>query len=223
LPGQNRRHQVRAVLLVHRERLIVAVRAVLDGVDAGANRGLDAPLAVRVRRDFHAEQMRGLDNRAHLLVGELLRIARVADRQHAAGCRELDQVGAVLVLITHGFPRFVRAVDDPVLPGGRLPQVRPQAALVAMPARNADDRARRPHARARHDAVLDRALQRDVRAAVGAHVANRRESRLERPPRVHRRSHRIIERRHRRGANDRVALTLAGDVRMRVDQAGHDG
>ena len=66
-------------------------------------------------------------------------------------------------------------------------------------------------------------LQRDVRAAVRADVADRGEPGLERAPRVDRRPHGGIDRAQRHRADDRVRGAFAGDVRVGVDQARHHG
>ena len=53
--------------------------AVLDRIDAGARRRLDAARAMGVGGDPEAERMGGGDDRAHLLVGEMrLEAARPA-------------------------------------------------------------------------------------------------------------------------------------------------
>ena len=101
-------------------RLVVEIRAVLDRIDAGADRRFDAR-ACRARAPRPSCRAGAPSRRSHFISAsrELLRRARVADRQHAARRRELDQVGAVLVLIPHRLRRFLRAVDDAVHPGGR--------------------------------------------------------------------------------------------------------
>ena len=55
-------------------------------------------------------------------------------------------------------------------------------------------------------------FKRDVRAALGADVPDRREPGLERPPRVDRRPHGVVERRLGDRSDDRVAGAFAGDV-----------
>ena len=151
-----------------------------DRVHAGADRGVDARFAVRVRGDLHAQEVRRFDDRPHFFVRELLRVAGVADRKHAAGRGDLDQIGAVLVLVPDGLSRLVGAIDDAVHPGRRDPEVGPQSALIAMAAGDAEHRAGRPDTRARDEPAFDRALQGDVGAAVGADVPNRREPGLDR-------------------------------------------
>ena len=68
---------------------------------------LHALLAVRVRGDREAVVVRGVDDGADLLDGELRRIAALGVAQHAAGGGDLDQVGAVLVALPDGLARLV--------------------------------------------------------------------------------------------------------------------
>jgi len=56
-----------------------------------------------------------------------------------------------------------------------------QPTLIAVAARDAQPHARRPDARAGHDALLDRLFQADVRATAGADIADGGEAGLRRP------------------------------------------
>ena len=92
--GHQGRHQD-AVRPLHRlDRRRVGEGAVLDRIDAGAGRRLDAARAMGVGGDLEAERMGGGDDRPHLLVGEMRLEAAPLLRQHAAGGGELDDVGA---------------------------------------------------------------------------------------------------------------------------------
>ena len=71
-------------------------------------------VAVRVGGDLEAEHVRLVDDRLHLFVGQLLRAARVALREDAAGRADLDHLGAVLVQLRTSWRAFVGAVVDPV-------------------------------------------------------------------------------------------------------------
>ena len=114
LAGRDRRHVPGAVLFHQREDLVVHVGAVLDRRHAAFDRATDAFLAVRVRRDFVAVILRGLDHCLHLVDGELRRIPALRIAQHAARRGDLDDVRAFLVALAHGLPRIVDAVDDTV-------------------------------------------------------------------------------------------------------------
>src|SRR4051794_34794789 len=67
--------------------------AVLDRINAGADRGGDSGVGMGVGGDLEAEAMGGVADRLHLGVGEGLAEALVALAQDAAGGVELDDVG----------------------------------------------------------------------------------------------------------------------------------
>ena len=177
---------------------------------------------MRVRCHLHSQQVRGLDDADHLVVAELLKIAGVADREHATGGGELDQIRAVLVLVADGLRGFLRRVDDAVLPGGVVAEVRAQATLIAMPTGDAQRVSRCPDARPRDHAFVNRTFERHVRAALGANVPDGREACLERSLRVGRRTHCIVDRVERHCFDDGVLGAFARDVRVRIDEARHD-
>jgi hypothetical protein len=78
----------------------------------GRDRREDPFRAVRVRGDLDQVAVRFLDDRAQLVVGELLRADLLLERQHACGGDALDHLGAVLDLLAHRAPAFVGSVDD---------------------------------------------------------------------------------------------------------------
>ena len=84
----------------------------LDGVDAGADGGLDAGRAVGVGGDLHARHVRLVGDGLHLLVGQLLWPGLVAAREDAAGRADLDHLRAVLALAAHLLRPLLGAVDD---------------------------------------------------------------------------------------------------------------
>ena len=127
--------------------------AVLDRIDPGARRGLDAARAMGVGGDLEAERMGGVDDRLHLGVGEMLAEAARLLREDAAGGGDLDEVGA-----------GARGLADPrraLLGAGagiagaeRLDHLGAEAGDVAMAADDRDGRAGGEDPRARDDALL---------------------------------------------------------------------
>ena len=107
--GEDGRHEIGAGAAEEAQRFRVEVGAVLDGIDAGAQRGVDAAGAVRVRGDLAAHGVGGLDDGAHFLVAELLLDAGGGVGEHAAGGGDLDDVGAGLDLAAHGAAAVVGA------------------------------------------------------------------------------------------------------------------
>ncbi len=167
--GGDRRHVVRALLLHHPHGLVVHERAMLDRVHAGAHRALDALGAVRMRGDLHVVVVRRGDDGRQLLVGELRGGARLRDRQHAAGRRDLDRVRAVLVALAHRLAAAVGAVADGVQARVLAVQERtPGVAGIRMSAAGPDRAAGGEDARAPHLALLDRAPERDRHAELVA-------------------------------------------------------
>src|SRR5260370_30566484 len=71
----------------------------LDAIDARAQRGLDAPGADRVNRDFPAVPVGLVHRRPELLVREVLAPGVVPGRHDATGGGQLDPVGPVLYLL----------------------------------------------------------------------------------------------------------------------------
>ena len=66
----------------------------LDGVDPGADRGLDAVGAMRVGGDLQAPLVRLVGDRAKLVFGQLLLAGLGVAREDPAGGADLDHLGA---------------------------------------------------------------------------------------------------------------------------------
>jgi hypothetical protein len=87
----------------------------LDGVDAGADRGLDAVGAMGVGGDPQAPLMRLVGDRAQLALGQLLLARLGVAREDAAGGADLDHLGAELALAPDLVAKLVGAVGDALL------------------------------------------------------------------------------------------------------------
>jgi hypothetical protein len=85
---------------------------VLDGVAARPEEGVDAVGPMRMGGDTAAHHVRRLDDGPELRVRELLPEAGARVRQHAAGGRDLDQVGAHPNLLAHRAAAVVGARAD---------------------------------------------------------------------------------------------------------------
>ena len=81
-------------LASRRDGVAVDVGAVLDGIAAGVQEGVDAVDAVGVGGDLAAHGVRGLHDGGEFVVGELLAEACGRVGEHAAGGGDLDDVGA---------------------------------------------------------------------------------------------------------------------------------
>jgi hypothetical protein len=117
--------------------------------------------------------VRLVDDRLHLVIGELLGADRVAVREDPAGGADLDDLGAIFVEPADLGPSLLGAVDDVDLlavVGGR------KLALVAMAAGGADRIAGGDDPRPLDPAAVDRLAEADVLEAVGADVADRGEA-----------------------------------------------
>ena len=118
-PGHQRRHEIGAVLLHHPHGLVIEKRPVFDRVDAGADRDLRPFGAVRVCGRPLVQPVRFIDEGIHFGLRELRRIDLVGEREHTAGCADLDDVGAVFHLEAHRIAELIRpacdAVGDPGL------------------------------------------------------------------------------------------------------------
>src|SRR5690606_10195731 len=98
-PGGHRRGQLGGELV-----------AVLDAVEPERHRPLDDGRRAGVRGDLAAPVVRGLDDRGHLLVGQLWGVDRLVLARDAAGDADLDEVGARAQLLTGGAAEAVRPV-----------------------------------------------------------------------------------------------------------------
>ncbi len=165
------------------QRCFVGEAGVLDTVDAGVDRILDADRAVSVRGDFLAARMGSLHDRAELVDRQFRRAGFGADRQHGAGCDRLDEVGAMIEQVRRFRRRLLgRRRDTEAHVGGSCSfGTTPLRFAAALGDRKIGTG--NPHARSRHVAAVDRVAQRDVgQAAIGADVAHARETRIERHP-----------------------------------------
>src|SRR5581483_3118219 len=118
LAGDGGGHEPGAVLLHQLHVWLVHEGAVLDRVDAADHGAADRLGAVGVGGDGEAVVVRGGDHRLDLLLGHLRVVGRAGFVEHAAGRHDLDQVGAVLVVLAHRLPGVRRAVDDALLRAG---------------------------------------------------------------------------------------------------------
>jgi len=96
---------------------------VLDGIDAGHERDLDAVRTVRVHRDFLAVQPGGLDDRARFVVEHLLAETRTHLAVDPAGRGDLDHVHATAHLDPHGTATGLHAVTQVVVRVQHLAEV----------------------------------------------------------------------------------------------------
>ena len=212
------------MLVHHLHGLVIEERAVLNRVDAGANRDLRPFGAVCVRGGAPAEPMRLVDQRVHLRLRELRRPHIVGQRQDAAGRAHLDDVGAVLHLKADRVAELIRAAGDAV----GDPRLRPEPlkripGVVAMAAARAKRVNRDEHARTERHAARDRIAQADVDVVGRPDVAHRREAGEQRPPcelggAKGRFGNRAPQPRDR--VRIPVVRRFVGDMGVRVDEAG---
>ena len=80
----------------------------LDRIDAGVGRGMDAAGAMGMGRDLEVHGMRHVADGLHLLVGEMLLEAHRAGIEHAAGGHELDDVDAGRGELAHDLLALLR-------------------------------------------------------------------------------------------------------------------
>ncbi|OIQ63318.1 hypothetical protein GALL_551410 [mine drainage metagenome] len=193
----------------------------LDGVDPGQDRGLDARGAVGVGGDLHAGGVGLINDGLDLIEGQLLGAGGVAVAEHTAGGADLDDLGAVFVQLADHLAALVGAVDHrrPLLVHrGR------EEGGVTMAAGRADGVGRRNDARPLDIAGVDRLLQADVVVVVGADIADGGEAGLQGAPGGAHRDIGAVIAVEGHGLDDRIAaVELAGDVVVGVDQAGQDG
>lgn len=109
--------QPRAVLHHLIDRVVVDEESVLDAVDTRCNCVAHRLGAVRVRRDLQAAPVCLVDYRAQLLIGIVLGACRSGHRHHAAGDTHLDELGAVLDLVSDGLANLVDTVGDAFFDG----------------------------------------------------------------------------------------------------------
>ena len=200
-----RRDEIDAALLEERDRFVVEHRAVLDRIDAGAQRVLDALRADRVGGDAQSVPMRFVDRGGKLVGGEL-RVARHgALGHHAAGRDQLDAIGAGPHLLAHRLARVPRRIDGA-----------PDRPAVA--AGHAQHRAGGAHPRTRNPSFLDRIAHVGRDCVRAADVANRRDAGLDRLARVLDGAQHSLIRRRRLDHAHHVRLAAAFEMGVRVDE-----
>ena len=196
----------------------------LDRIDSGDQRVLDARPGHGVRGHFVPQAMRFIDDRFHLLGVERRdrrQRAVLGDEVRAVGV-DLDPVRAVCDLLANRFARFIDPVDD--LHAHRIDD----AGRVTARAVAAGDRhgARGDHhARPVDDAVGDGVLDVDVgvHRPLGLEIAHRREAIVQRDLHCLAGAQRAVRQRF---LEKLCVVILGGDVALqqrvdvRVDQAG---
>ena len=84
----------------------------LDRIDAGGERGINAGSTVRVCADAAAEPVRRLDNRPDLVADELLVDAGAQVGEHAASSYEFDGVRPLRHLSSYGSAAGIDTIAD---------------------------------------------------------------------------------------------------------------
>ena len=95
-----------------RDRLVVETRAVINGVHAGADGGLDALRAVRVRRHIPAPTRCFNDRRANFFIRVLLGTRHDTLGENRPGRQDLDEVRAILEVGANGLGNLQRTVGQ---------------------------------------------------------------------------------------------------------------
>src|SRR3954447_2662329 len=150
-------------LLHHVERLGVGELAVIDAVDAVADRQLDAVGRARVRGDLLAELVRDVAGHLDFFVRVRRHAARRVRVEVVARDVELDIVHALADAGPHHAPDLLRTVGDQ----REALAVQVELALVAQAPGRDDLGAGRAHARARELAGVDRVPDRHVEPGLG--------------------------------------------------------
>ena len=208
-----------AGLLRQLQAFIVNETGVLDGIDAGANRNLDAIGAVRVNRHAAAKHVRFVNQCGDFLGRVLLGAGCIAFGENTAGAAILDDVGPVLDVTPHYPAHFDRAVRHAF---GFVLKFRGEHVVVAVPAGDSQCRTRRQNPRAGHIAVIDGISQRDVAVTLSAHVTDCRDSRQQCHSRVGGTFQREAGNRHT-VAEVRRQGRIRSQMGVSVDQSGQHG
>ena len=151
-PGAALGHQPRAFLVEH--------RAVLDAVDAGADRGLDPVRSLGMHHHPAMGVMRRFDRRAHLLLSQLLRIEVAQWIADAAGAHQLDPVDAVFQIVSRRNAHLVRGIGH--VRHTRHPVVRREDIEVGVPAGGGDRDSGHDQSRAVEPSLGEGVAQRDL-------------------------------------------------------------
>src|SRR5689334_13340279 len=171
------------MLLGELDRGVAGEAGVLDGVDPGEDRIMDAFVAVGVGGDLETEHVRLVGDRLHLVIAELLGADRIAEREHSASRADLDDLGAIFVHPADLLARLLRAGDDPrrlLVPDRRWEAV----GVVAMPAGRSEQISGGDDPRSDHPAAVDRLLQADIVEIRRTDIAYGREARIDRLQRI---------------------------------------
>ena len=225
---RGRRHQGRDVIgagaAVEHEALIVGEGAVLDRIDAGLERRIDAVDAMGVGGDAAAEGVSGLDDGAHLVRHHLPVEAARYVRKDAAGGGELDHLGAGRNLLAHRPAAIVGAVAGVGRAlAGDLGEVAVEAVDAAMAAGDRDAAAGRDDGRAGELAGIDRVAQRGDGARLAAEVADRGEAGEQGAAGVEQGGIGLVLIIAARRLQPRLeAVVEAAEMDVHVDQAGED-
>ncbi len=174
LAGEQGGHEIGAGFLEQLDGARAGVGAVFDAGDAGFERRDDAVFFVRVGCDLAAHPGCRQHDFLEFVHFHLLAGTGGAIGQHAAGGRDLDEVGAVLDGVARRPAAIVGAVAD-ALVGPELHEFRLDAADVRMAAGDADA-ACRDDAGPVDPAVVDRVAQRIHLLAGRPDVAHRRKA-----------------------------------------------
>ena len=145
------------------DRAGIEITAVLDRIRTGAQRCIDAIGAVRMHHHLTSQAVGRSHDRDQLVLGELQIDARRFGREDAAGCDDLDEIGAARHLIAN----HARAL---VCPGTAMAERRRHGRCGDVVSRSEDTRS------------LDRAsvgcgAQREHDFVFATQIANGRESR----------------------------------------------
>ena len=155
----------------------------LDAVDSACDGVLDRLGPVGVCGDPQAPSVRLVDDGPQFLVRIVLRACLSGQRHHAARNADLDQLGAVLDLITHGLADLVDSVGDAFLDRQleRAGHERGEHRRIEMSAGRRDRMSRRDDPGAVDPAGVDGLAERHVQQVPAgldeqAEVAHRREA-----------------------------------------------
>ena len=196
----------------------------LDRIDAGDHGTTDRLGAVGMGGHAEAVVVRSGDHGLDLGDRHLRVVRAAAFVEDAARGHDLDQVGAVLVVLAHRLPGIGRRIDDAVLRAGVALQVPAEAiARIGVPAGRADRLARAEDARARHHAAVDRVAQGDRGIFAVAEIAHGGEAGLERAPGVDGAGDGVVGRVHAELVAVGRLAELHGQVGVAIDQAGQAG
>ena len=103
----------------HLDGFVGRQKSMLNAVDSGADTSADGAIADGVGGDPDPGTMRFVGDGSELGIGVLLRPRCRAVRHYAAGCRYLDDLGAVANLVAHTGDNLGHTVSDPFGHGQR--------------------------------------------------------------------------------------------------------